>query len=69
LIPLAPYFLSPSVPTALLWSTAVTIVALFVFGYVKGRFTGVLPVKSALQTCLIGSVAAGVAFLVAKWIS
>ena len=46
-----------------------TVVALFVFGYVKGRFTGAKPLKSALQTCLIGSVAAGAAFSIARLIS
>jgi VIT1/CCC1 family predicted Fe2+/Mn2+ transporter len=69
LIPLIPYFLIVDVSNALLWSASVTIIALFVFGYVKGKFTGVSPIKSALQTCLIGSVAAGVAFLIARWIS
>ncbi|HQU86805.1 MAG TPA: VIT1/CCC1 transporter family protein, partial [Pyrinomonadaceae bacterium] len=55
--------------TALLWSVGVTIIALFVFGYIKGKFTGTKPLKSAIQTCLIGSVAAGAAFLIAKLIS
>jgi VIT1/CCC1 family predicted Fe2+/Mn2+ transporter len=39
-----------------------------VFGYIKGRFTGTRPFRSALQTMLIGGLAAGVAFLIAKWI-
>ena len=46
-----------------------TLIALFVFGYVKGRFTGVHPVKSALQTTLVGGVAAGAAFGIARLIS
>lgn len=69
LIPLAPYILTADVREALMWSVAVTVVALFVFGYVKGTFTGAKPLKSAIQTCLIGSVAAATAFLVASWIS
>jgi VIT1/CCC1 family predicted Fe2+/Mn2+ transporter len=69
LIPLAPYILTGDVRGALMWSVAVTVVALFVFGYVKGTFTGAKPLKSAIQTCLIGSIAAGTAFLVASWIS
>lgn len=40
LIPLGPYMLSPTVSEALIVSVSVTLVALFVFGYVKGRFTG-----------------------------
>jgi VIT1/CCC1 family predicted Fe2+/Mn2+ transporter len=45
-----------------------TIIALFVFGFVKGHFTGSKPLKSAVQTCLIGSIAAAVAFFVARLI-
>ena len=69
LIPLIPYILIDEAHTALLWSVAVTVLALFVFGYIKGNFTGASPLKSALQTCLIGSVAAAVAFGLASWIS
>jgi VIT1/CCC1 family predicted Fe2+/Mn2+ transporter len=69
LIPLLPYVLFDQVQTALLWSIAITVIALFVFGYIKGTFTGTKPLKSAIQTCLIGSVAAATAFLVASWIS
>ena len=68
LIPLIPYIISSEVHIALLWSVAITIVALFVFGYIKGTFTGTKPLKSAIQTCLIGSVAAGVAYLIARLI-
>lgn len=69
IIPLLPYMLVSQPSPALLWSVVVTLIALFIFGYVKGRFTGTTPVKSALQTALVGSVAAGVAFLVAKWVA
>ena len=68
LIPLVPYIIFSEVRPALLWSAAVTVVALFVFGYIKGQFTGAKPLKSALQTALIGSVAAGAAFFIAKLI-
>jgi VIT1/CCC1 family predicted Fe2+/Mn2+ transporter len=74
LIPLAPYiviayFKQAGVATALLISIALTLVALLVFGFIKGRYTGTRPVRSALQTALIGSVAAGAAFLIARAIS
>ena len=42
--------------------------ALAVFGFVKGHFTGVPKLKGALQTALVGSLAAGVAYLIAKFI-
>src|SRR5712664_187997 len=74
LIPLAPYIVADfvkqmSVATALLLSIALTLIALLVFGFIKGRYTGTRPLRSALQTALIGSVAAGAAFLIARLIS
>jgi hypothetical protein len=36
---------------------------------VKGDFTGVPKLKSAMQTALVGSLAAGVAYLIAKSIA
>jgi VIT1/CCC1 family predicted Fe2+/Mn2+ transporter len=69
LFPLSPYFLLSPATTALLVSVAVTLVALLIFGYVKGRFTGTRPVRSALQTVLIGGLAATAAFLIARLIS
>jgi VIT1/CCC1 family predicted Fe2+/Mn2+ transporter len=68
LIPLAPYILASNASAALLASVAMTLVALLIFGFVKGRFTGTRPVRSALQTALIGSVAAGAAFAIARLI-
>ncbi len=69
LIPLLPYILSPTTHTALLLSVAVTLLALLIFGYVKGRFTGAGPVRSALQTMIIGGLAAAAAFLIARLIT
>jgi len=66
LIPLSPYFLSDTTSEALLWSVGLTLVALLIFGFVKGRFTGTRPLRSALQTAFIGSVAAGAAFAIAR---
>jgi vacuolar iron transporter family protein len=69
LIPLLPYILLQDSQTALLLSIIITLFALFVFGYVKGRFTGMGPMRSALQTVLIGGLAASVAFAIAKLIA
>lgn len=68
-IPLSPYMLLHSAQAALLWSVAVTLIALAGFGYTKGRFTGARPLRSASQTVVIGGLAAGAAFLLAKLIS
>ena len=68
-IPLAPYMVVHRAHLALAWSVIVTLAALALFGYIKGRFTGARPVRSSLQTIVIGGVAAGTAFLLAKLIS
>jgi vacuolar iron transporter family protein len=53
ILPLAPYALRLPV----------------IFGAVKGRFTGVPMAKAALQTALVGSLAAGAAFGLARLVS
>jgi VIT1/CCC1 family predicted Fe2+/Mn2+ transporter len=68
-IPLSPYIFIDSARHALEISIIVTLAALLVFGYIKGKFTGAHPVRSGLQTMLIGGLAAGAAFLLAKLIS
>jgi VIT1/CCC1 family predicted Fe2+/Mn2+ transporter len=54
---------------ALLVSIAVTLIALAVFGYVKGRYTGAGRWKSALQTTIVGGLAAAAAYVIAKAIT
>lgn len=69
IIPLSPYMALHSVRHALGWSVVVTLIALGFFGYIKGRFTGARAGRSAAQTVVIGGLAAGAAFLLAKLIS
>jgi VIT1/CCC1 family predicted Fe2+/Mn2+ transporter len=69
LVPLAPYMLLTATSAALVGSVAVTLAALAAFGYVKGRYTGTRPVRSALQTLSIGGSAAGAAFAIARLIA
>jgi len=69
LIPLAPYMFTPDSRTGLVYSVASTLVALAVFGYVKGHFTGAPKLQSALGTMGIGGLAAGAAYLIARLIS
>jgi vacuolar iron transporter family protein len=66
LIPLAPYMILKDLHVALWGSVGVTMLALFVFGFIKGQFTGLKPLRSGLQTVLVGGLAAGVAFLLAR---
>ena len=65
-VPLAPYMIQADVRAALPASVAVTALALAAFGYMKGRFTGSHPFRSALQTTVIGGLAAGAAFVIAR---
>jgi vacuolar iron transporter family protein len=66
LIPLSPYFFLAGISQALPFSIALTLAALLIFGGVKGQITGVAPLRSAVQTALIGSLAAAAAFAIAR---
>ena len=66
MVPLTPYFVLPTVHSALLASVAATLLALLAFGYVKGRFTTSRPFRSAWQTVAVGGLAATAAFVIAK---
>jgi VIT1/CCC1 family predicted Fe2+/Mn2+ transporter len=68
-IPLSPYMLFHTASQAFWYSVIVTLAALAIFGYIKGRFTGAKPLRSGLQTVVIGGLAAGAAYLIAKAIS
>jgi vacuolar iron transporter family protein len=66
LIPLSPYAICDTVQTGLQWSVVLTLLALMVFGYFKSKVIGQSPFKGAFQTMLIGALAAGTAYAVAK---
>jgi VIT1/CCC1 family predicted Fe2+/Mn2+ transporter len=68
LVPLAPYILIPDLDRALQVSVIVTLIALFVFGYFKGRMTGISPFRGGLQTVVIGGLASAAAFGLARLI-
>ncbi len=66
LIPLTPYILGFDLHQALVFSVAITGAALAIFGAVKGQLTGINVIKSAVQTVLVGGLAAGAAFYLAS---
>jgi len=66
LIPLFPYMIFSTTAPALLLSSGLTGVALFGFGWLKARATGLPALRGAVQTLAIGGVAALVAYLVAS---
>ena len=51
------------------FSVAATLIALAAFGFVKGRFTGAAPIRSAVRTTIIGGLAAAAAYGIARLIS
>ena len=69
LIPLAPYVVVANVNEALKISAAMTLLALIIFGYIKGRFTGANPIRSAIQAAAIGGLASIAAFTIARMIT
>lgn len=68
-VPLLPYVLLPTVAQGLIASCIVTLIALMIFGAVKSRVTGSKPLRGAWQTALIGAVAAGVAYALARLVA
>jgi vacuolar iron transporter family protein len=67
LVPLSPYFFTHDDPQlGLLWSCAITVCCLLVFGYLRARFTGQNVWIGAVRVTLTGSVAAGAAFFIAR---
>ncbi|MBS1524592.1 MAG: VIT1/CCC1 transporter family protein [Bacteroidetes bacterium] len=68
-IPLSPYFFIADSRQALVYSCAITVVCLFVFGYFKSKVTGQPPFAGALKVLIIGALAAAAAFVMAKLIN
>jgi VIT1/CCC1 family predicted Fe2+/Mn2+ transporter len=54
---------------ALQLSVTVTLIAMAVFGGVKGRLTGRPPVREAFRTVLVGALASSAAYTLARLIS
>jgi VIT1/CCC1 family predicted Fe2+/Mn2+ transporter len=69
ILPLSPYALGLPLDVAFLLSICVTLVALLAFGAAKARFTGVPMLRGAIQTAVVGGVAAAVAYGLARLVS
>ncbi len=65
-IPLCGYIFTHTPEAGLLFSSALTIVCLLVFGYFKSKVTGQPPLKGAFKVMVIGVIAAAAAFFVAQ---
>ncbi len=66
IVPLSPYFFVDSPIEGLKISVVVTLLCLFIFGYFKSKITGINAWLGAIRVMLIGAVAAGAAFAIAK---
>jgi VIT1/CCC1 family predicted Fe2+/Mn2+ transporter len=69
IIPLSPYVFINNSETALYYSCIVTLISLFIFGYFKSKMTGQPALSGAFKVVIIGALAAGAAFLMAKLIN
>lgn len=69
LIPLLPYFFTTTPSLGLKISAIITLVCLFIFGYFKSKVTGQPALSGAFKVMIIGALAAGAAFGVAKLFS
>ncbi len=69
IIPLSPYFFTQYPHQGLIISIGITLTALVAFGYIKSRYVGIDPWKGALRTAVVGAIAAGAAFFLARLIS
>lgn len=66
LVPLSPYFFAATPIEGLRWSCVLTVICLFIFGYLKSKATGQPALAGALRVTLIGSAAAAAAFFIAR---
>jgi len=69
MIPLSPYFVLADTHQALPYSIVMTLIALLLFGGIKAAVMGLSIWRNALQTALIGGLAAAAAFGIARLIS
>jgi VIT1/CCC1 family predicted Fe2+/Mn2+ transporter len=69
LIPLSAYFFTRTPQQGLMYSCIITFFCLVVFGFVKSKLTGQPLLKGALYVTVVGALAAGAAFVLAKLIT
>lgn len=69
IIPLSPYLFIDHAQTALTYSCVLTLICLFIFGYFKSKMTGQPALSGAVKVVIIGALAAGAAFVMAKLIT
>jgi VIT1/CCC1 family predicted Fe2+/Mn2+ transporter len=66
LIPLLAYIFTELPADGFMISTVTTLMALFIFGFVKSKIIGQPPFKGAIRVLIIGALAAGVAYITGR---
>ena len=69
LIPLSAYFFTSTAQQGLIYSSIITIICLIAFGLIKSKLTVQPLFKGAARVALVGALAAGAAFALAKIIT
>jgi vacuolar iron transporter family protein len=69
IVPLSAYFFTDTPESGLVFSSLITIACLMVFGYYKSKVTDQPPFVGAFRTMMIGVLAAGAAYFVARLFS
>jgi len=69
LLPLSGYVFTADPFQGLIASSILTVICLFVFGFFKSKVTGQPPLQGALKVTLIGLLAAGAAFGIARLVA
>lgn len=69
LIPLSAYFFAATAQQGLIYSSIITLICLIAFGLIKSKLTGQPLLKGAARVALVGALAAGAAFALAKLIA
>ena len=66
IVPLSAYVFTTHPHEGLIFSSLITVICLFVFGYFKSKVTDQPPLKGAFRTAVIGVIAATAAFAIAE---
>lgn len=67
LIPLVPYVFASKVLEGLVFSSVITLISLFIFGFFKSKVLGQNPLSGGFKMATIGGLAASAAFVAAKF--
>lgn len=65
MVPIIPYFITQDAHLAFRYSVMITLICLFLFGYIKTVASSMHPVIGGLRMAGIGAIASGVAFAIA----